>query len=775
VPADRPLKVIVKSPFSEFSGYGTDGWGLIRGLDRWGCEVYPQPTWLDVPIPRDLVHLFTRELKPPFDLLINHWDPAHLYITREARLATRVAVAWCVSQNVEIFTRRGWLWHEEIEASDQALGINPATGLSEWQDIRDVYRSGDACHEMVRLKAPGHESLTNPSHRWLIRDAAQHLAWRTSAALKAGDQIIRSVPCAQLPQESKYTDAFVELVAWTYTEGWLERGKSVRIGQNERVNPSKTQRIRAALLALCGPAQPNGKPEACDLCGSTKPDSLGRVTRARGLCHTCYMRESGRGALGQRAGYQTWTEAPPKPDGMIIFNISRPVSQEVLAACPGKVPSMRFLLSLTPAQLELFIKVSLLADGHECESERVFSQARGPRLDAFVAACVLAGQPVSRPHRTQHPHLATVRLSSRDTAVLNTRSPTRETYQGVIWCPSVKHGNWLARHEGHIFYTGNTMWEFAGGPGRDGRGVSGLVPHCRGRTRLPSALRWFDLLLGYDEVSLAALEPYIPRRVCRGVLQGGYDSSEWHFLTRDWDGLGRFGFLMHGALGARKCPWTAIQAFNELKFERPGPWPDGFDNATFALHTILPGDLFPELNKVFEEQRIKVFVDAFDHRTLQDFYASGHVLLAPSRGEGKNLPALEFMTTGGAVAATDFGGHRQWLNADYAYPLGYELAPTFEQKPWAAHDARVQVPHLKDVIWHIYTHREEARRKAELAARTIPLMCDWQVVIEALFRRIRDEVAGPGAAVYDLAMGCRREPEEAGIAALAAPAGWRRG
>jgi len=398
----RPLKVLLKSPYSQFSGYGTDGFGLLRALHQWGCEVYPQPVWLDVPIPRDLLPLFGRELRGPFDLLVNHWDPAHLAITREARQYSRVAVAW-------------------------------------------------------------------------------------------------------------------------------------------------------------------------------------------------------------------------------------------------------------------------------------------------------------------------------------------------------------------------TMWEFAGGPGKDGKGVSGLVPHCKGRSKLPENLRWFDMLLGYDDVSLAALEPYVPARVHRGVLQGGFDAGEWKYLDRDWDS-DRFGFIMHGALNDRKCPWTTIQAFQELKFEQPE-----FAPATLALHTNVPGKLFPELNEPFKDQRIRVFVEAFDKPTLSEFYRAGHCLVAPSRGEGKNLPALEFQATGGVVAATDFGGHRQWLNADYAYPLDYQLQATFGSHPWAAHDARVQVAHLKDVLWHIYTHRGEARQKGLLASGVIPKMCDWQVVLEALFRRVRDVVKGPGPAVYDIAMGCRREPDEQ---PRVVPAGW---
>jgi glycosyltransferase involved in cell wall biosynthesis len=387
------LKVLVKSPFSEYSGYGMDGLGIIRALHQWGCDVYIQPTWVDVPIPRDLLPLFARTLEPPFDLLINHWDPTNLFITREARGMSRIAVAW-------------------------------------------------------------------------------------------------------------------------------------------------------------------------------------------------------------------------------------------------------------------------------------------------------------------------------------------------------------------------TMWEFAGGPGKDGKPVTGLVPHCKRRTTLPQRLRWFDMVLGYDQVTMDALDPYVPSKVRSGVLQGGYDSRLWKQTGRDWTG-DRFQFIMHGQLNRRKQPWVAIQAFQKLKFEKGSE----FEGARLALHTSVPGHIFPELNEPFAKSGsgIKVFADALSKQGLDDFYGAGHVLLAPSMGEGKLLPALEFMTTGGTCAVTNFGGPEHWLSEDYAYPLDYELVPTFEDKPWAAHHAQVDPDYLAEVIWHIWTHRDEARRKAELAADIIPKMCDWQVVIEALFRRLAF-IDGPGPEVSEKALASRRKP-----------------
>lgn len=317
-----------------------------------------------------------------------------------------------------------------------------------------------------------------------------------------------------------------------------------------------------------------------------------------------------------------------------------------------------------------------------------------------------------------------------------------------------------------------TMWEFCNAPGpvvmkrRDGteytaKPKSGLVPHCGHRDTLRKRLELFDLVLGYDDVTMGALSHYIPATrgkggppVAQAVLQGGYESGEWNQSQRDWFSED-FMFCMHGALNNRKCAWTAVQAFTALKHEHK----EEFAGAKLGLHSLVPG-LFPEMNEVFKDQRLKVFMEPWDHDTLQQFYDSSHCLLAPSRGEGKNLPALEFMTTGGVVAATDFGGHRNWLRDDYAYPLSYELRPTYPARPDAAHDARVSVEHLKDTMWHIFTHRAEARQKGELAAKTIPAMCDWSVVVESLFRSIRDNCPHNGQLIYDLAMSCRQDSRE---------------
>jgi glycosyltransferase involved in cell wall biosynthesis len=414
------FKVLLKSPFSLYSGYGHDGLELLRALHHWGADVYPQPVWLDCPIPDDLLPLFGKTLTPPFDLTINHWDPPHLEITRQARECTRLAAAWTMWEMTSLYPHC-----DDVDAISE-------DDLAEWRD-----------------------------------------AWRA---------------------------------------GWEARKK----------------------------------------------------------------------------------------------------------------PAPKF--------------------------------------------------------------------------------PVKEKKDGI----------------------------------RD-------------------KLKWFDLVLGYSDVTLAALEPHIPGQVHRGVLQGGFEAAEWKYTERDWSDDSVFRFGMHGALNRRKEPFLVLQAFLELCEEHP----EFRERARLLLHNNLPGGPFPEMNEIYERSGIgvRVFMGAWGKPVLEDFYAKCHALVYPSHGEGKNLPGLEFSATGGVVLATGWSGHDQWLTDAVGYPLACTVEPMFPGSPELAHWAVVSLAEVKRAMWHVFTHRAEAKARGELASRIIPQMCSWDAVLEAFFRRLRDWVPGQGEVVGNLAAACRREAE----------------
>lgn len=259
-----------------------------------------------------------------------------------------------------------------------------------------------------------------------------------------------------------------------------------------------------------------------------------------------------------------------------------------------------------------------------------------------------------------------------------------------------------------------TMWEFT------------TMDNCKGRSSLRKRFKPYDAVFGYDQVSTEALRPYVPGPL--GTVQGGFWPDQWRPIERDWHAA-PFRFCMVGALHERKDPFVAIEAFRQLLFEDQ----DFAVGAELHLKTVQAG-LHPAMEQWAPGLRIHYAL--WSQEDLRRFYGDCHVLLAPSRGEGKNAPALEFQATGGPVIATNWGGHQQWLSGQYGYPLNYQLAPLNEATTPNCRNARADVEHLKALMLHCFRNRDEVARKGRLAAQIIPSMCGWNQVIDRLFTRL---------------------------------------
>jgi glycosyltransferase involved in cell wall biosynthesis len=270
-----------------------------------------------------------------------------------------------------------------------------------------------------------------------------------------------------------------------------------------------------------------------------------------------------------------------------------------------------------------------------------------------------------------------------------------------------------------------TMWEYTS------------LANLKGKSKLRQAMRNYDILFGYDQVTVDAFKPYLGK-TSSSVLQGGYQPEKWPKVERDWFSS-RFGFAMCGVLSERKDPFVSIMAFKELKEE----YPEEFEPAELHLKTTAPG-----LHSAMEQwvPKLKVHYDSWPEDVLKQFYASQHVLCAPSRGEGKNMPALEFQSMGGAVIATNWGGHTGWLSPEYAYPLDYKLMP-LDDNPKAT-NARADKDHMKQLMLHTFRHRSEVKKKADLAAEIIPQTMSWDASIEKLYKRIAELIPHHGEQIY---------------------------
>ncbi len=288
---------------------------------------------------------------------------------------------------------------------------------------------------------------------------------------------------------------------------------------------------------------------------------------------------------------------------------------------------------------------------------------------------------------------------------------------------------------------GWTMWEYTNLLNMDKKSLK----------TAKKRLKEFDALAGYSDLDPTAFAPYYDGP--KFVQQGGFDPSDWPELEREVNDK-EFYFFMIGVLSERKDPWLAIRAFEAAKEADPEfkRW------ARLSLKTTAPGlhhkieDLHretdPETGEAYSS--VRVYYDIWPKNVVESFYAVQNVLLAPSRGEGKNMPALEFMSTGGTVIATNWAGHKQWLNPEYSYPLDFTLEQVDYETP-QTQNARGSQEHLTQLLLHTFHNRSEVREKGKLAAQVVPALCSWDAVVQRLLEKIRDEVPEKGERLWNLA------------------------
>jgi len=163
---------------------------------------------------------------------------------------------------------------------------------------------------------------------------------------------------------------------------------------------------------------------------------------------------------------------------------------------------------------------------------------------------------------------------------------------------------------------------------------------------------------------------------------------------------------------------AVVNAFKELR--DAGELAD----AELILKTVVPG-FAPQLQDWCPG--LTVITEVWTPQRVDRLMSSCHALLAPSRGEGKNIPAVRFAASGGAVAATAVGGHNQWLSSEIGWPLRFAWRDSVDGR-----GAEVDHGHLREVMVALYRDLGEARRRAESAAAALPAMMGWERVLERL-------------------------------------------
>ena len=345
---------------------------------------------------------------------------------------------FCVDDETEILTRRGWLRHDQIQDDDETLGIDPVTKVSTWQPILSIHRfdyNGDLVHWQ---NSHGFDALTTPNHRWLTahRDRNGNSDWYAPArfmethVLSGGNKQI--ITGGSFPQcfasEKTFSDELVELIGWAVTEGHYQKPPArtaVIIAQSETANPEKVENIRRLVKHFAGQ-------------GASAREMN---THRQGIY------------VGSRDFYF----------GAGIGNVIRQLA-------PGKRLLPEFLTLLTLDQADLLLATLIAGDGHLASTARAdryartvetktFVQNRGPLVaDVQMLASMMGIRTAVHDHSI-NPKQVRVTFYARTMTTARHLKDERVAYKGIVWCPRTKTGTWLARRNGGTYWTGNTYTE----------------------------------------------------------------------------------------------------------------------------------------------------------------------------------------------------------------------------------------------------------------------------------------------------------------------------
>lgn len=232
---------------------------------------------------------------------------------------------------------------------------------------------------------------------------------------------------------------------------------------------------------------------------------------------------------------------------------------------------------------------------------------------------------------------------------------------------------------------------------------------------------WLDLMVVtcHDNVpAFQAIDAGLPY----AVVPNGVDPDRWPVLDRS--GADRpFTFASIGMLNGRKDPFVTLQAWRLAQEMDPA-----FD-ARLVLKTATTG-LHPKIAEAY--RNVEIITAAWPTERVLQFYGEVDCLVSTSRGEGNNKPAMEFMSTGGPVMATNWSGHRNWLHPDTGYPLPGVLVENSD----GVSDFRVDVQATAEQFLEVWRNQDQARQKGALSARTIRATLSWEKVLERLLREV---------------------------------------
>lgn len=326
---------------------------------------------------------------------------------------------YCVDEDTEILTRKGWKGHDDLEPGELVAGVDLATGLARWTTCSAVHRY-DYDGEMIAVEKPSLSMRLTPNHRCIVDQTTGRQRVPQRAVVEARDlmprySIPRSAAWAETGEAETIGIRIASICGWIAAEGWYDKGETVRLSQSLTANPANVAKIDA-------------------------------------LLPTAYRRVSVAEWRGSSREYVVWRLDPDD-------------ARQVRSLMPEKLLTAD-LANLSYPERQALLEAFIDGDGHvtkQATGEHVtISQKNKVNLDWLQMIAVTLGYKTTLRRFRDYNKWALTITTGRSVTLRGANGVhgpiPREWYRGVIWCPSTGTGTFIARRNGAVFVTGNSFF-----------------------------------------------------------------------------------------------------------------------------------------------------------------------------------------------------------------------------------------------------------------------------------------------------------------------------
>lgn len=326
----------------------------------------------------------------------------------------------CVDEQTECMTTDGWKGHDELRTGDLAAQFDMDECTLSWGRVESVRSYHVRNQEMVVGRRRDLDLILTPNHRCVIQ--RRHPRTRQLQApciiradeMKPSHAVPTAAPWSQVGDASLPLE-WAELLGWYIAEGYeAKRSLAVELYQSVTANPHKVRRIEE-LLRQVGAEW-----------------TAARATR------------SWRGREGVQVAYRLTGYAAAR-------------LRELALGKRIPVGALRW----REDRIEALLRGLIGGDGHvRSDGRAVFIQKDVVQAGLVQALAIRLGLAASLTRRSDG--ICTVYLTKHRTRSFRGTAGAgkpmdRARYTGVVWCPKLPHGTWLARRNGKCFITGNTF------------------------------------------------------------------------------------------------------------------------------------------------------------------------------------------------------------------------------------------------------------------------------------------------------------------------------